>query len=354
MADNMDYHDAPQQTGMHYMMQQIEAMQQQLAEQSARLAATENQALPAQAQHTVTQPSYILPSRRPKLPDPAKFSGDRLRYAAFEEQLLGKLQIDGEFLGAEEVKVTYAFGLLEGDAVEYMRPWMQTMRGTLSFTVENFMKHLKTAYQGPEFTENARQKLQRVQQGDRSVVEYIAEFDKTFLEAQSAGLPDWSKINDVRKGLNKKMGRLLVTAPEPSDYPTWCTLVKTLARKDEAEANRTTGLPRRETQRQPPSSSPTPLNQQELPPKFPQPEAAKAPEVEMTLGATGQRRRAAWVSEEERGRRRKEGLCRRCGGNGHFIKDCPYLPARCPNLNMSTIKTVEPLLEPEEPRESPK
>jgi hypothetical protein len=41
-------------------------------------------------------------------------------------------------------------------------------------------------------------------------------------------------------------------------------------------------------------------------------------------------RRALWVNETERDRRRKAGLCLRCGGRGHMIADCPALPARSP------------------------
>ena len=43
-------------------------------------------------------------------------------------------------------------------------------------------------------------------QGDRPVLEYIAEYDNTFVEAQSAELPDWQKINDIRQGLNGNTG----------------------------------------------------------------------------------------------------------------------------------------------------
>ena len=58
----------------------------------------------------------------------------------------------------------------------------------------------------------------------------------------------------------------------------------------------------------------------------------------MTLGATGQRRRAAWVSSEEISRRLAAGVCRRCGAGGHFIRSCPFLPAQRPMSHVSTIQ----------------
>ena len=87
---------------------------------------------------------------------------------------------------------------------------MRTHRDKDGFTVAVFLDHLRSAYQDPELAEQARQKLKFIQQGNRPVLDYIAEYDKTYLEAQSGELPDWQKISDVRHGLNKKIGRLLV------------------------------------------------------------------------------------------------------------------------------------------------
>ena len=44
------------------------------------------------------------------------------------------------------MKVHYAFGLLEEDALEFMRPWMQANRDRTAFTVVNFLKHLQDGY----------------------------------------------------------------------------------------------------------------------------------------------------------------------------------------------------------------
>lgn len=44
-------------------------------------------------------------------------------------------------------------------------------------------------------------------------------------------------------------------------------------------------------------------------------------------------KRAKWVSDEERNKRREQGRCLRCGGSGHLVRDCPYAPARRPEKN---------------------
>ena len=351
----MDTQDVlQQQSRIAIMMHQMEAMGRQLQQQNrqieersnrfsaveARAANAENQLLAA-SQITTPTPS----AKRPKLPDPNRFSGDRIQYPAFEEQLVGKIRVDGAFLGSEDVKVHYAFGLLEKDALEFMRPWMQANRDRAAFTVENFLKHLQDGYRDPELTEQARQRLSSIQQGNRSVLEYIAEFDKTFLEAQSEGLPDWQKISNVHHGLNKKTGRLLVGTAAPKEYASWCAHIKSLEREDAAEAARVNS-----NRPAPPVQPAQPGVQRQLSqvppgPQFPQAELRPTPEIEMTMGATVQQRRAAWVSQEERNRRFTAGLCRRCGGSGHIIKNCPYLPARRPTPAVQQVNHG-PVLEP--------
>ena len=106
---------------------------------------------------------------------------------------------------------------------------------------------------------------------------------------------------------------------------------------------------------QPTLTANTPSAVPPLAPQFPRIETPRAPEVEMTLGATRQRRRAAWVSQTERDRRFAAGLCRRCGADDHILRNCPFLPAQRPTGNVSSIQQprIQPVLEPEQPATNP-
>lgn len=327
MGTETQHGPTPQGPSIENLMSILVGLQQQLLQQNQR-----------------TPPATVINSAKAKLPDPVKFSGERSRYPAFEEQLIGKMKVDGPFLGPEDVRVHYAFGLLDQDALEFMRPWMQANRDTINFTISAFMGHMRDAYQDPELAEYARQKLSTIKQGNRSTIDYIAEFDKTYLEAQSSDLPDWQKISEVRRGLNRKVGRLLVGTPQPREYAAWCMHVKSLEREDNAEVIRTsnTSRPPVPPSLSAPPTAQTPVSRQQ----FPRVELSSAPEVEMSMGATVQRRRAAWVSPEERERRFQSGLCRRCGASEHIQRTCPYLPARRPTPTVSTVHSP-PLLEPD-------
>ena len=215
--------------------------------------------------------------------------------ARYKEQLKGKMRVDGNFLGSEDIRVHYAFGLLEKDALELMRPWVRTHRDMEGSRSAAFLEHLRSAYQDPELAEQARQKHKFIYQGNRSVLEYIAEYDKTYLEAQSGELPDWQKISDVRHGLNKKTGRLLVGTSQPKEYVAWCNHVKSLEREDAAEASHVNNHRSVSPTAQPPapplrsfSSAPFPrpalAPSQEPAARFPPVVTPPSPEVEIVTG----------------------------------------------------------------------
>jgi hypothetical protein len=54
-------------------------------------------------------------------------------------------------------------------------------------------------------------------------------------------------------------------------------------------------------------------------------------------------KRAKWASEEEVQRRRREGLCTRCGRKGCWSTKCPLLPPKRPN-SQTHVKRSHPKL----------
>ena len=59
-----------------------------------------------------------------------------------------------------------------------MHPCMQHNPGTHFFTISDFIAHLRGSYLDPDLAMHAKQKLQTIRQGDRPVIDYIAEFDE--------------------------------------------------------------------------------------------------------------------------------------------------------------------------------
>ena len=68
---------------LRIMNQQIQAQALQIRQQAAQIEANQQMAA------GTAEPT----SMKAKLPDPTKFSGERFRYPAFEEQLVGKMRV---------------------------------------------------------------------------------------------------------------------------------------------------------------------------------------------------------------------------------------------------------------------
>jgi zinc knuckle protein len=66
-----------------------------------------------------------------------------------------------------------------------------------------------------------------------------------------------------------------------------------------------------------------------------------------TVASATNQRRAKLVSKQEMEKRKQQNRCFRCGGSGHRINQCPYLPPKSP-AHVATANSHEPELEDEE------
>ena len=59
-------------------------------------------------------------------------------------------------------------------------------------------------------------------------------------------------------------------------------------------------------------------------------------------------KRAKWIDEREKERRRKEGRYFRCGRTGYIVAECPLLPAKPPlvltGVNYTRVKRSKPII----------
>jgi hypothetical protein len=62
---------------------------------------------------------------------------------------------------------------------------------------------------------------------------------------------------------------------------------------------------------------------------------------QVASGKAQSTKQAEWVSKDVIDQRKKEGHCLRCGKDSHFIKSCPYKPAKRPESRLRTSAAVE-------------
>ena len=72
-----------------------------------------------------------------------------------------------------------------------------------------------------------------MKQGRRDLGVFLAEFDRTVLEAEAIMWDDAAKISYLKRALNQDIRRLLITVEEPKSYTGFCTKLKELDRKRE-------------------------------------------------------------------------------------------------------------------------
>lgn len=285
-------------------------------------------------QQKVQRDSISSEDLRPRhsQPHPEKFSGiDASSYPQFRSLLEAKLKIDAKAIGNEEEKVWYAYGRLSDTALQRIHPWVEFTKHTEKFTVEEFFSRLDKAYGDPEKRTKAINKLNSMRQGNREFREFLQDFEQTLLEAQAWGWSDEAKKGYLRAGLNRDLCDRLVSQDEPRDYDDFVSQLRTTS--DKMQSIKNWDNQRFRGRHIPPS----PINESQSAGDPMDWEPTQSINIAAAYpNSSGQRyqtprARSVWVSHEEIGRRISEGLCIRCGGQSHVIKNCQFLPALNPN-----------------------
>lgn len=268
-------------------MEQIQGLARAVEQLGQRVMAQENRPSP---QLPPTQPPV-----EPKLPLPVRFSGDRSQFSNFRDSCLLYFKLRPYSSGPQSQQVGIIISLLQGDP----QTWAFGLPASdpALRSVEEFFSAMGVLYADPDQRTTADNKLRSIRQGRRPAEEYATEFRRWAVLSQWC---DLSLKSQYRHGLSDAIKDVLVNHPESE---TLDQLIHLSVRVDRRLRER-----RAERAGSPASS---------IPPTFSPPSSSGASAEEpMQLGITR-------LSESEKGRRRSQGLCLYCGGQGHFAKSCP-------------------------------
>ena len=70
-----------------------------------------------------------------------------------------------------------------------------------------------------------------MQQGKQGLTDYLAEFDRTLLEAGANEWVDTVKIDYLCRGLSQDLINILVSINKPTTYPAFCSKIHLLEQK---------------------------------------------------------------------------------------------------------------------------
>jgi hypothetical protein len=211
----------------------------------------------------------------------------------------------------ESVRFWYIHSRLRGDALTQVEPWVKAVHQNDQYSVDGLVEQLRAAYDDAQAAERASSKLTTMRQGNKSFAAFLAEFDRTILEAGGLAWADQVKKTFLNNCLSKELKTALVPVIAPTVYREYCSLLHTVSNNLEAlkkdDKLRTT-------------------------PQFTTPETVPAPDImdwapTPIQVATARTKRAQWVEKDILQKRREEERCLRCGEGGHFVSGCTLLPA---------------------------
>lgn len=278
------------------ILQLLQNQQSQSQQQNQNISSTTPPTEPAPVTTSPTSSS----TNRPKhtLSQPEYTHEDPSLYPQFRGLLSQKLRVDALACGDSEYdRVWFGFSCLKGTASSRIFPWIDHAQSVgATFTIPEFFDQLDIAFSDPQKVQKAIAKINLIKQRKRPFREFLHEFEQTLLEAGGWGWDDAVRKGYLKAGINYKLKSLLVSHVEPQGYAEYVNLLRLTS--DNLDAL------------EPPRSHP---------PRSPSPAASASEPMEWQ--ATNAIR-GSFVSKEIQDQRRRANQCIKCGGPGHYARNC--------------------------------
>lgn len=305
--------------------QQMQAFEQRMMNQTRSTPGTSQTAERVTPVETIEPPTI---KRKDRLPNVQEFEGKRSEFRAWRDQINAKLCVD---LAHEDqtVRAWYIHSRLRGRALQQITPWLTTAAQQGALNPNDLLYQLQLAYNDSESAERAARKLSILRQGTKPFSAFLAEFERTLLDAGGIDWADQVKKTFLNNTLSKELQTAIIATPIPATYRDYCSMLQTVSYNLESlRGSRYQKSNERDTPAYPAADStmdwePTP--------------------VSTAITSTVQRR-AKWVSQETMDQRKARGVCFRCGGSDHRVNRCKALPA-IPPIQAATAIRAEPELE---------
>jgi hypothetical protein len=257
--------------------------------------------IPPQSSST---PLAATPHPVPKLSSPDPYDGKKKGRPARQwlARILAWVELSRAAFPDERALILYMLHLLKDNAANWAQPHLQKVlnhrRGAIAM-VDEFIDEFGSAFDDPDAGRAAERKILELTQEStttRSTAEYTTEFRNLMADLD---WDDTALIASYRRGLHWKVRELMSQREtQPRNLEGWITVatqIDNIRQENEASCPPHPST----TSKKVTVTTPAPVTVKRDPKALPN-----------------------YVDEAERKRRREAGLCIKCGGAGHTIKDC--------------------------------
>lgn len=313
------------ETRLNDLIAHINALQQKNVEEMQEVLATNKSRMDQMTQEnlmlhdTITRLEEIVTSfphmssitqsrehiiKDPKLSMPEKFDGTRSKFRGFSNQVKLFIRMQPQRYSTEISKVGLIGTLLTGTALAWFGP-LNEQNSPLLENFEAFMEEFSTTFGDVDKARMADSKIRELQQGSRPASIYASEFRQLSCDVDWES--DMALVRQFYWGLRDDVKDLLLTMPDVSTLAEAISqAVKCDNRLFERRQNKRLGPQIRVPLSSPPSTTlalpSNPINNYDP----------------MQIDSI----RYRTLTQDEKDRRRREGLCLYCGEEGHLARDC--------------------------------
>lgn len=181
------------------------------------------------------------------LPDPAKFSGKRSDYAAWQQEMRDKLLLD-QHLYPTAYEQWYLIGrCLEAGPKRVVETYYAQGGNGGRRDPHDLMDYLDSVYKDVNAAARAANALRTLRQRDSDTFAYfLTRFEQTIAQAGGTSWADSAKITFLEGALNEPLRRALVAVALPDEFGPWVRRVQEVAGRLEAlKSGRRAELPAR-------------------------------------------------------------------------------------------------------------
>jgi hypothetical protein len=169
---------------------------------------------------------------------------------------------------------------------------------------------MRIAFSDPRRRQKALAQLNRTKQRTQPLNEFLNEFNRLILEADGWGWSDVIRKGYLKAALSTKLLTATIGMEEKDSYDDYCSQLRRVNDQLIELADLTSGRAGW-GRKDPRAASPPRTN------------PSDQMDWEPTTGAAATRtKEPRWATYDEIQRRRREGLCLRCGKEGHRVRDC--------------------------------